>query len=63
MPRFLRYTHRCDVDTENTAQLDKLPGPPATAFKSIDTFSSDKATVGMLEAACPAPRTLGLKVS
>jgi ATP-dependent DNA helicase PIF1 len=50
------FTHRADVDAINQRELADLPGD-AVVFNALDTGNSDA-----LAAACPAPRTLRLKL-
>ena len=50
------FTHRADVDSLNQKELDSLPGP-LKIYKS-----HDQGDLSVLEASCPAPKLLKLKV-
>jgi ATP-dependent DNA helicase PIF1 len=50
------FTHRADVDAINDRQLNSLDG------NLVNFTAQDSGDVAALQAACPAPRTLKLKV-
>lgn len=50
------YTHRVDVESINTKELDALPGTPCVYH------ARDSGDPSILESTCPAPKTIHLKV-
>ena len=54
------HTHRNTVDAENKAELAKLPGAPVV-HRAADQIGAG-GSPGMLDASCPAPKELSLKV-